>query len=320
MLFLKGKRVAFWISLVFMIAFMGGLLFWLEKDVTIAVDGKLVKAITFKKTVAEVLEQKEIKVGEKDLVEPGLHTRLEKGTHIKITRAFRVKVIADGRTTEVVSPPIPVARALKLAGIELGPDDIVSPGGKVLTSPGQDILVTRVTHRVVTSQAIVPFPIQRTADPTLEKGLSRTLRRGQNGLAEEDVRITYHDGKEAGREVIGRRVIRDPSPQVIAMGTITSVSRGNLRLDFRRAMIAEATAYTYTGNRTASGKHPAVGLVAVDTSVIPMGARLYVEGYGFAQAADRGRDIKGNRIDVFMETAGQCLRWGRRTVKVYMLE
>jgi 3D (Asp-Asp-Asp) domain-containing protein len=139
-------------------------------------------------------------------------------------------------------------------------------------------------------------------------------------LARQVIKIVYHDGKEAGREVMETRIINPPVNQVVAMGTITSVSRGNLRFDFREARQMAATAYTYTGNRTASGQAPAVGLVAVDTSVIPMGSRLYVEGYGFARAADRGGAIQGDRIDVFLESEQECYRWGNRRVKVYVLE
>jgi 3D (Asp-Asp-Asp) domain-containing protein len=80
-----------------------------------------------------------------------------------------------------------------------------------------------------------------------------------------------------------------------------------------------ASAYTYTGRNTSCGMKPAVGLVAVDPSVIPLGTKLYIEGYGYATAADTGGAIKGNRIDLFMEDKSQCLSWGKRMVKVYVL-
>lgn len=61
------------------------------------------------------------------------------------------------------------------------------------------------------------------------------------------------------------------------------------------------------------------GIVAVDPRVIPMGTRLYVEGYGEAIAADQGNAIKGNRIDLFFDTHQQGLNWGMKTVKVTIL-
>jgi 3D (Asp-Asp-Asp) domain-containing protein len=54
--------------------------------------------------------------------------------------------------------------------------------------------------------------------------------------------------------------------------------------------------------------------------VIPLGTRLYIEGYGYATAEDIGRAIKGDRVDVFFESESDCARWGRRYTKVYILD
>ena len=78
----------------------------------------------------------------------------------------------------------------------------------------------------------------------------------------------------------------------------------------------EATAYTWTGYRTATGTWPSRGTVAVDPNVIPLGSVLYVEGYGPAVAADTGGDIKGQRVDLYMDTEHECWQWGRRKVEV----
>ena len=78
----------------------------------------------------------------------------------------------------------------------------------------------------------------------------------------------------------------------------------------------EATAYTWTGNRTATGTWPSRGTVAVDPRVIPLGTELHIEGYGPAVAADTGGAIKGQIIDLYMDTKHECLQWGRRKVEV----
>ena len=85
-------------------------------------------------------------------------------------------------------------------------------------------------------------------------------------------------------------------------------------------IILEATAYTWTGCRTATGTWPSRGTVAVDPRVIPLGTELYIEGYGPAIAADTGSAIKGNRIDLYMESEDECWAWGRRTVEVRVIE
>lgn len=86
-----------------------------------------------------------------------------------------------------------------------------------------------------------------------------------------------------------------------------------------RVHVMEATAYTWTGNRTATGTWPGRGTVAVDPAVIPLGSELYVEGYGLAVAADTGGDIKGHRIDLYYLTEDECWEFGRRQVRVEVL-
>lgn len=76
-----------------------------------------------------------------------------------------------------------------------------------------------------------------------------------------------------------------------------------------------ATAYSLTG-RTASGMPAGWGAVAVDPSVIPMGSRLRIPGYGLGVAADIGSAIRGARIDLWFPTVGQARAWGNRVVSI----
>lgn len=88
-----------------------------------------------------------------------------------------------------------------------------------------------------------------------------------------------------------------------------------------------ATAYSYAEGSIGGGTITALGqdltqnpmAVAVDPSVIPLGTRLYVEGYGEAIASDTGGAIKGNIIDVHFADPGMLSSWGRRTVQVTIL-
>lgn len=93
------------------------------------------------------------------------------------------------------------------------------------------------------------------------------------------------------------------------------VSRGG-----QQVMVMEATAYTWTGCRTATGIWPSRGTVAVDPNVIPLGSVLYVEGYGEAIAADTGGAVKGNIIDIYLPTEAECWQWGRQQVEVRVIE
>jgi 3D (Asp-Asp-Asp) domain-containing protein len=80
----------------------------------------------------------------------------------------------------------------------------------------------------------------------------------------------------------------------------------------------EATAYTHTGHLTYTGTAPQIGTIAVDPKVIPLGTKMYVEGYSYGVAQDIGGVIKGNKIDLFMDTRQECFKWGCKNVNVYI--
>ena len=95
-----------------------------------------------------------------------------------------------------------------------------------------------------------------------------------------------------------------------------------------RTITVTATAYTAQcsgcSGITATGldlkANPNQKVIAVDPNVIPLGSRVYVEGYGEAIAADTGGAIKGaDRIDVFIPDKQEALNWGVRTVKLTIL-
>lgn len=82
-----------------------------------------------------------------------------------------------------------------------------------------------------------------------------------------------------------------------------------------RKLTVSATCYILRGT-TASGLPVGPGIVAVDPSVIPLGTKLFIPGYGKGVAADVGGGIKGAIIDVWYSTYAQCAQWGRRTVTI----
>ena len=86
-------------------------------------------------------------------------------------------------------------------------------------------------------------------------------------------------------------------------------------------MIMEATAYTWTGHKTATGTIPEEGrTVAVDPEVIPYGSELIINGKDGYIAEDCGDDIKGNRLDIYMTNQPEAVTWGRQTVEVVVIE
>lgn len=104
----------------------------------------------------------------------------------------------------------------------------------------------------------------------------------------------------------------------------TSVRKTTASKAAYKSYTVKATAYTANckgcSGITASGlnlkKNPSIKAISVDTKVIPLGSKVYVEGYGYAIAADTGSAIKGNEIDVFISSKSKAIQWGVKTVKI----
>jgi len=82
-----------------------------------------------------------------------------------------------------------------------------------------------------------------------------------------------------------------------------------------QTLTVTSTGYALRG-RTASGLPTAWGIVAVDPSVIPLGTRMTIPGYGEGVAADTGGAVRGATLDLWFPTLAQALAWGRRTVTI----
>lgn len=315
------------IAIVGLLVFSSVGLAWALSTEEVRVDGGVRRVHTFRRTVKGVLVAAGVELGAKDRVDPPLSSRLARGQAITVYRAIPLTVEVDNRVIQLQSSRPTALEVLAEAGIAFSPRDRVEVEGEQL-KPAARIRVVRVEEKLEVEQVPIPHGTVHRSDPGLEVGLRRVVQRGRDGLKEVTRRVIYENGTEVGSTVINEKVLRPPVSEVLAEGTVNTLSRGGRVIRFRRAIEAIATAYNpgrdlkgnLMGERTAIGLPVRRGMVAVDPGVIPLHSRLYVEGYGFALAADIGSAIKGNRIDVFVDSLEEALRWGRRRVKVYILE
>jgi uncharacterized protein YabE (DUF348 family) len=303
-----------------------GLLVWAvlalaPQPVIIKVDGHPMLYRSLYRTVGSVLAEAGVELGPNDAVQPDPGATVTRGMVIAVNRVVDVRVNADGRTVVVRTPKVPVGEVLQSAGIDLGSLDQVNiPLGDVVAN-GTVITVNRVAEKIVNEPYQLPAPVERIEDPQMERGESRVARAGTPGEGERQFEVTFVNGRPTGWVQLSDLVTRNPVSGLIALGMVSAVSRGGNTIRFRNAIDVVATAYSFENGRyTCTGQLAHFGVAAVDPAVIPLGTRLYIEGYGYAMAADIGRAIKGDRIDVFFESARDCERWGRRYAKVYVLE
>jgi len=298
------------------------------KSVEVIAWDRQVRLSTPAKTVREALVQAGVVLGAGDSCIPGPDVPLKNGMKVAVVRAEIVFVIQGGKVTAFLTSERSVDAVLAQAGIVPGPDDIVAPGAGQQVPDLRLVEVIKVAYREVVESEEIPFGIENREDPSLEAGLVEMYRGGVPGEARVTYSVRYEDGVEVSRQETGREELAIPTPQVLMVGTLREVSRGGTSIRFERAIEVLSTAYCpcikccgpNARGITRMGLPAKKGVIAVDPRVIPLGSRVYVDGYGFALAADTGSAIKGDRIDVCFDTHQEALVWGMQWLKHYIIE
>ena len=305
----------------------------LKKDIIISDADVETNISTFKSTVAEVLNEKAIEIRPDDKLEMALQQKLKDNMKIVIQRAKPIVIITKERDIHMNTLAQTVGQAIEEAGVSLGSLDRLEPGEYTSLKDVDRINVIRVEEQIISQLDKIPFANEIKKNEKLEKGFVKVITKGQEGQKETSVKIVFENGIESMREILAERIIKEPIVGVIEEGTKTTlVSSRGTTTRFVKAMEMSATAYDATFAST--GKNPGhpqygvtrsglkvkPGIVAVDPKVIPLGTWLYVEGYGEALAADTGGAIKGNKIDLYYESPKDVAKYGRRKVKVYILD
>jgi len=246
-------------------------------------------------------------------------TRVASFVQNMVSSEIPVKLSVKGQSMLIRTRGKTVQDVLKEQGIRIQPGDEVIPAPSTALNRDMEIRVVRVELKTELQEVAIPFASRQVANPELPKGV-RLVKEGQEGLERQTWQVRYEDGIETSRTCLSREVIQEPAEGLVQYGTMGSISRGGEVLRFSRVMDMFATGYSYTGSNTASGEFPGPGVAAVDPNVIPLGTRLYIEGYGKAVALDTGGSIIGNRIDLFYETDEQAVNWGGSLTRVYILE
>ncbi|MHB8107166.1 MAG: G5 and 3D domain-containing protein [Candidatus Cryosericum sp.] len=183
------------------------------------------------------------------------------------------------------------------------------------------VRVVQICERTVAVREQIPYDLQYVPEQSAAGGQVVVWKPGTGGVRERIFRLLYVDGTLVSGVLVSDSLLKPPAGDAMAVGA--SVYRGGATNEF----YMEATAYSPTVQETdsdpwmtASGMKSGRGVVAVDPSVIPLGSKLYVEGYGYAIAGDTGGAIRGNRIDVFFYSSDEMATWGRRWVRVFVLK
>lgn len=210
---------------------------------------------------------------------------------------------------------------------------ISSQSGEVLGAVGNSateflsfeanpITLSRFEEKLEEVSEVILFETKYQEDEEMEWGREEVLEEGVDGKRNRTYRVTFWDGKEIDRGLVGEETI--PSePKVISRGTKV-VWREVPGEGYRYWAKLCVWSTSYDGNcagcrgLTYSGTPVRRGVCAVDPAVIPLGTNFYVPGYGICRAEDIGGGIKGKEIDLGFEDVSKGF-WSARYTNVYLL-
>ncbi|MBU5343005.1 DUF348 domain-containing protein [Caldibacillus hisashii] len=296
--------------------------------VILTLNGEEKKVWTTAKTVKEFFAKSEIAVKEQDQLSVPLKTKIKQGLKINLDTAFQVVVNDGGEERTVWSTSTTVADFLEQQGIKLNELDRVEPGLDQMIGENVPVNIVRVEKVTDVVEEPLEFATVTQKDSNLESGKQQVVQEGKIGKVQKTYEVILENGQEVSKTLISENVMEKATDKIVAVGTkemTQLVSRGS---ETGKEFYVSSTAYTASCNgcsgKTAIGidlhANPGAKIIAVDPSVIPLGTKVYVEGYGYAVAADTGTRIKGNKIDVFFASQSDAYRWGQRTVKIKILQ
>ncbi|MDI9217563.1 3D domain-containing protein [Clostridium tertium] len=305
----------------------------MRKTVTMEIDGKEETFVTYKGTVKDVLDTNGVEVNPKDKVQPALNSKVSEGDTISIKRAVSVELTVGDKQVKIdtaedtIEEMLEVEEELKNQGIEFNEGlDEITPALNTKITSNLKINLVKVEVKKELAKEAIDFDVVVETDANLDSGLEEVRQDGASGEKEITYEIVYKNGEEFSRAVKSSKVVAEPVNKVVAQGTRkTFASRDGQLLNYKSVIYCESTAYS-GGGVTATGTVPVrdpngISTIAVDPRVIPLGSLVYVEGYGRAVAADTGGAIKGNIIDVYVNSEAEAYNnWGRKyNVPVYIL-
>lgn len=314
-----------------------------RKNITVIVDGNPIELVTYQKTFDLALKKADISIALKDKIDKTLDSKIHNNDIITIKRAVNLKVLVDNKELNISSAESDIALMLKAQKITLGPTDTVLPSLKTNLTKGMDIIITRVKTKTIEEKEPIGFKTVIKNDKNVLKSKKSISQNGVKGEKSISIDVTYENGKEVARKVVKETIVKEPKNKIIVQGTMSpiTVSRGayskgtskvvNTASDptSGKTLTVKATAYwafngvnnTYTASGRKAVRNPSgYSTIAVDPSVIPLGTKLHVAGYGNAIAADKGSSVKGNYIDVYFETRQEAIIWGVKYLKVTILD
>ncbi|CAO1610163.1 G5 and 3D domain-containing protein [Brochothrix thermosphacta] len=238
--------------------------------------------------------------------------------------------------------------AMKLAKVTVPTtDELPMPLSTVLENDMSVVLTA--TNETVKNKNI-RFKTVEKEDDSLAEGKTKVAQKGEQGKKEMTYETVVANNTVQSTKKISETTVQEPVDKIVLVGTkvketkevkevvattaetpvTEKVEKATETVETKaeapaaatsgRTMQVEATAYT-GGGITATGinLNDNSKVIAVDPSVIPLGSRVLIDGYGEYIAGDTGGAINGNIIDVYVASHSEAISFGRRALTIHIL-
>ena len=190
-----------------------------------------------------------------------------------------------------------------------------------------------IVEKIEVEQEIIPYEtITKDASQGATDTKNRVIQRGQDGLKEVTYKTKYQNDEQIEKIVLSEEIIKEPIDRIVQVQKIVTTSRagyertqttgnkvGETRIFKVTAYCSCAKCCGKTNGITASGTKATAGRTVATSSQFSFGTQLDIGGYTYT-VEDRGGAIKGNRIDVYMNSHAEALAWGVRYLPVTVVE
>lgn len=265
-------------------------------------DGYQMTVLTSKTKVSEILEENNIVLAENEKTIPELNSEITASKTIKITDKSEQEVQIAKISEE---------------GVQTSLDGILEG-------------YAPITEKIVVEQVAIPFETitKEVSDDTNTS--EKVLREGKDGIKEVTYRIKYQNDKEIEKTVISEKVIQEPVDKIVKKQK-TATSRSEKTRTTEKTTTASSGVYKITAycscpkccgkrtGRTASGTKATAGRTVAAPSKFAFGTKLNINGKTYV-VEDRGGAVKGNKIDVYMNSHSAALKWGVRYLPVEVIK
>ena len=269
-------------------------------DVTITLqNGYEMTVLTSKTKVSEILEENNILLEENEKTIPDVNSEITEGQNIKIT---------DKSYNEVQIAKI------SEEGVETSLEQLLQN-------------YAPITEKIVKEQVTIPYEtITKNTAGSTQNSTNRVLQQGKNGLKEVTYKVKYQNNIEIEKIAISEVIIKQPVNKIVQVQKVQT-SRASLPRTSTTSSVANGEVYKVTAycacskccgkstGITASGTRATAGRTVAASSKFAFGTKLNIGGHVYT-VEDRGGAIKGNRIDIYVNSHSAALQWGVRYLPV----